>query len=439
MVSGIDPQLCTDGLWSPGSFCQTNKTSPRWARVELSTITNISTVVVYNRRDCCGERLRGWSVYVGNTANSSITSNHNCGNGGASSPRTADVITVVCGGVSAKYVWVYATTDDYLHLAEIEVYSYSTTVAPSTTGRTGVPTITCTPTQSPQIPTTTPTFSPNTVAPTAYHNLARWRPVVMSQTGSGMDACSDGIVSTGTCQTSNSRDKPRWLRVDLSASASVDIIVAYFRQYLRYWRIYVGDSAGSIESNDACGSSSNSYASSGSIRRIERGGGTLGKYVWIYSYESPGSQQRISIAEIEAYSFASTASPSSLSPLTESPTHTVSPTVDPTISPTSLSPTSAGPTTKMPTTCGPSTASPTTLGPTTQNPTSSSPTTASPSTRSPTTHSPTTKSPATSSPTMEGPTAVSAILSDSVSFFFELFYFVRSRASSFDTFPCSSR
>ena len=89
-----------------------------WVRVDLDAVAYVSTVAVYNRADGYGDRLRSWTVYVGNDTNA-VTSNHNCGNGGVDNPNTGDVIHINCGGVRGKFVWVYKTSYDFLNLAEV--------------------------------------------------------------------------------------------------------------------------------------------------------------------------------------------------------------------------------------------------------------------------------------------------------------------------------
>ena len=78
---------------------------------------------------------------------------------------------------------------------------------------------------------------------------------------------------------------------------------------------------------------------------------------------------------------------------------TDSPSLSPTVEPTTNIPTTDKPTTYKPTTLDPTTFEPTSNNPTTSNPTTFNPTTSNPSTFNPSTFSPSTSNPATSNPT----------------------------------------
>ncbi|XP_039617923.1 fucolectin-3-like [Polypterus senegalus] len=68
---GGAPDLAIDGKRNPNYFkrscSHTEITYPSWWRVNLKAVYAISTVVVYNRQDCCDMRLMGAEVRVGAT------------------------------------------------------------------------------------------------------------------------------------------------------------------------------------------------------------------------------------------------------------------------------------------------------------------------------------------------------------------------------------
>ena len=82
----------------------------RW-QVELGPITTVSKVVVWDRTDCCKNRLSHFDVYVDSTKCGSV----------AKAKRTN---TVRCGktGKTGQKVKVQLQGKDYLTLAEVEVY-----------------------------------------------------------------------------------------------------------------------------------------------------------------------------------------------------------------------------------------------------------------------------------------------------------------------------
>jgi lysophospholipase L1-like esterase len=94
--------------------------------VDLGAVSPISTINVWNRTDCCTERLDDHWVFVSSTpfdtslsptaqaAVAGVWSTHHTG--------SAPVVTTLKPGVSGRYVMVQLSKKDYLTLAEVEVY-----------------------------------------------------------------------------------------------------------------------------------------------------------------------------------------------------------------------------------------------------------------------------------------------------------------------------
>ena len=58
--------LCIDGSWD--SYCHAiPDTSSPWLSLQLSTTSSVGYVVLYNRRDCCQDRLSPLQVWVGSS------------------------------------------------------------------------------------------------------------------------------------------------------------------------------------------------------------------------------------------------------------------------------------------------------------------------------------------------------------------------------------
>eukprot|EP00058_Branchiostoma_floridae_P017595 XP_002603084.1 hypothetical protein BRAFLDRAFT_116966 [Branchiostoma floridae] len=97
----------TDGDFHSGSCTHTNRPGNRhpWWRVDLGTAQAIGNVVVFNRQDCCSERLN----------------NFQCGGNHAVTGGQAE-ITVDCGGLSGRYVGILLPSSQYLSLCEVQVY-----------------------------------------------------------------------------------------------------------------------------------------------------------------------------------------------------------------------------------------------------------------------------------------------------------------------------
>ncbi|HEV3200498.1 MAG TPA: discoidin domain-containing protein, partial [Bryobacteraceae bacterium] len=57
----------TDGNFGDGSVTATNLDNNAWRQLDLGASANVSSVVVWNRTDCCASRLKDYRVFVSNT------------------------------------------------------------------------------------------------------------------------------------------------------------------------------------------------------------------------------------------------------------------------------------------------------------------------------------------------------------------------------------
>ncbi|XP_039618152.1 fucolectin-1-like [Polypterus senegalus] len=94
------------------------ETSPWW-RVNLRATYAISSVVVYNRQDCCDDRLNGAEIRVGDSPD--VSEHVKCGTIEETYPGS--VHTICCHGRRGQYVSVVLPNQlQYLTLCEVEVY-----------------------------------------------------------------------------------------------------------------------------------------------------------------------------------------------------------------------------------------------------------------------------------------------------------------------------
>ncbi len=105
----------TNGNYGSRSVTHTNR-EVGWWRVDLQDIYDISSINVYNRTDCCSERISGASVYVG-LINSTNPADY---------VRIGDLNNITLNafpniGRRARYIMVRRNNSDYLSLAEVEV------------------------------------------------------------------------------------------------------------------------------------------------------------------------------------------------------------------------------------------------------------------------------------------------------------------------------
>jgi hypothetical protein len=56
-----------DGNWHNASVTTTNQTNKPWWEVDLLGVYDISSITIYNRTDCCHDRINNFNIRVSNT------------------------------------------------------------------------------------------------------------------------------------------------------------------------------------------------------------------------------------------------------------------------------------------------------------------------------------------------------------------------------------
>jgi hypothetical protein len=112
----------TNGDFMVGSVTHTSNGMGEWWQVDLGESFDIGEIVIWNRTDCCAERLHDVLVLVSDdpfppTAVSEPTGWSSVIQG------VADQETAIPVGVRGRYVRVQQTGAEYLSLAEVEVWS----------------------------------------------------------------------------------------------------------------------------------------------------------------------------------------------------------------------------------------------------------------------------------------------------------------------------
>lgn len=103
--------------WGDNTCSHTNDENTPWWKVELGGNYGVSKVLVLNRGDCCGERLNGFTVKVGDTecaTNVQITQ--------------GQALEVPCIGTGSS-VTISLPRHGILTLCEVKVFGYGTTAA----------------------------------------------------------------------------------------------------------------------------------------------------------------------------------------------------------------------------------------------------------------------------------------------------------------------
>ena len=100
----------TDGTYGHNSCTHTQNNDGAWWSVDLGQSYSIQEVVVWNRSDCCHDRLNGVEVRIDSQP---------CGTISAQQRENK----ISCGGKTGSKINIKSTRNDYLSLCEVEVYA----------------------------------------------------------------------------------------------------------------------------------------------------------------------------------------------------------------------------------------------------------------------------------------------------------------------------
>ncbi|XP_061463147.1 fucolectin-like [Rhineura floridana] len=112
---------CSGEWYTDGSCTHTGFEMEPWWYVDLGDQYAISAVVVKNRGDCCGERLQGAQIRVGDSVADHGKSSPLCGT--ITDTRLGSVSTLYCNWLKGRYVSIRIPgRAEFLHVCEVEVY-----------------------------------------------------------------------------------------------------------------------------------------------------------------------------------------------------------------------------------------------------------------------------------------------------------------------------
>src|SRR5579871_1091666 len=193
----------TDGNYFDGSVTATNPDTNPWWQVDLGASSAITSIVVFNRTDCCGSRLSDYWVFVSDspflasdTAATLQSRPFTFASHQTSAPSPSTTIPAVTQG---RYVRVQLTSPNYLSLAEVEVF-----------GAGGAP-------------------PPTNLSQNKFASQSSTLPGFTSTVAaSAVDGNTDGGFYDGSVTATNFETNP-WWQVDLGGSASVSSIVIWNR------------------------------------------------------------------------------------------------------------------------------------------------------------------------------------------------------------------
>ena len=128
----------TNGNFANASVTHTSNTFQPWWQVDLGASQSLQTIRLWNRTDCCGDRLSNFYVLVSDQPFVSTDLNTTINQAGVSSYFTAGqagVTTTINVGRTGRYVRVQLAGTNFLSLAEVEIIGSGTlNVARATNG-----------------------------------------------------------------------------------------------------------------------------------------------------------------------------------------------------------------------------------------------------------------------------------------------------------------
>jgi len=194
----------TAGIFTDGQCSHSVGTTNNWWKVYLLVNAKIDTIKIYNRMDCCQERINGAQVFVGDGRQHTL-----CGTVAYVSGQS--VYEFSCYGMEGDSVKV-EQNNNYLTLCEVQVYGTSTLSGPEL------------------LSLNKPTSASSVVGGTN-------EGVVNGNTA--------GIFTDGQCSHSVGTTD-NWWQVDWGHSAYIDIVVIYNRmdccqERINGVEVFVGD------------------------------------------------------------------------------------------------------------------------------------------------------------------------------------------------------
>ncbi|XP_065256257.1 uncharacterized protein LOC135875191 [Emys orbicularis] len=262
------------GILNDHSCTHTQCDHEPWWRVDLGSRQSVSTVIVKNREDCCGQRLEGAQIRVGDSLDDHGKHNPICGT--ITNTGLGSVSTICCKGLQGRYVTIVIPgRRGILTLCEVEVIAQD-----------------CTP-------------------PPGARNVAQGHPATQSSTNEefgsvkvgaekAVDGKCDGTLTHYSCTHTKDEREP-WWRVDLESRHYVSTVIVKNREdccgeRLEGAQIHVGDSKDGHGKHDPiCGTITNS--TEGSVSTICCNG-LAGRYISIII---PDRVAILTLCEVEVY------------------------------------------------------------------------------------------------------------------------------------------
>lgn len=114
-----------DGNFNNGSVTHTNSEANAWWEVDLGRIYVLQQLKIFNRTDCCGDRLSNFYVFISDDPFQSTDLNTTMNQFGVDSfffDGNVDALAYALTKQSGRYIRIQTTGSEPLSLAEVEIY-----------------------------------------------------------------------------------------------------------------------------------------------------------------------------------------------------------------------------------------------------------------------------------------------------------------------------
>jgi hypothetical protein len=117
----------TDGRYSQGSLTTTNRDENAWWEVDLGASVPIGAITIWNRTDCCSERLEDYWVFVSDTpfrsSDTPATLKSRAGTWSTHQTAAPQPSIRLTAPTVGRYIRVQLNGANYLSLAEVQVFA----------------------------------------------------------------------------------------------------------------------------------------------------------------------------------------------------------------------------------------------------------------------------------------------------------------------------
>jgi hypothetical protein len=118
------------------NYTHTNSDAQAWWQVDLGSKAAVDQIRIWNRTDCCPERLSAYDVFVSDEPFTSFDPDETQGQAGVATyhfDASAGSPTIIPIGLSVRYVRVQLANTNYLSISEVEVLGISGMPPPPST------------------------------------------------------------------------------------------------------------------------------------------------------------------------------------------------------------------------------------------------------------------------------------------------------------------